>query len=210
MTRRKIASPAPGSSRGSAGDPGATRAHETPETAVRKEEVEEKAAAESPRDIGEISREPEETPVMKAEEERPSEPVKARARPKPEAAAVKRAQRAPRFEDIGQFNRENAEAFMQTAAAMAKCCEALGVEWVEYAKSSVDHGVATSRDLMTCTCVEDALDVQNRFIKEMLDVYLTESTKMSEISLRMANEAMTPLNERFRAVVDTIQRPFAA
>ncbi len=33
---------------------------------------------------------------------------------------------------------------------------------------------------------------------------------MSEISFRMANEAMTPLNERFRAVVDTMQRPFAA
>ena len=147
---------------------------------------------------------------MTTEEQKPAAPAKAGAKPKPEAEAAKLAATAPALEDMGAFNRETAETMMQTAAAMAKCCEALGVEWIEYARTSVDQGVATSRDLMSCRTVEDAVSIQGRFFKEALDAYLTESAKMSEISLKMANEALTPINDRVRKAVDTMQRPFAA
>ena len=214
MTRRKMASPASGTPRVKAATPEAAEVRETPERTIRRDETREKVAA-APREVGEAVEEPQEKPVMtteeqKSKEQKPPAPAKAGAKPKPEAEAAKLAATAPALEDIGAFNREAAETMMQTAASMAKCCEALGVEWIDYARTSVDHGVATSRDLMSCRTVEDAVNIQGRFFKEALDAYFAESARMSEISLKMANETLTPINDRVRKVVGTMQRPFAA
>ena len=206
MARRKIASSA--SSREEAGKPEAVKVREALGGAIRPGESGEMTATTTPREVGETVEEPQENPVMTTEEEKPAAPARTKAKPKPETGEP--AAMAPALEDIGVFNRDNAEAMMETATAMAKCCEALGVEWIEYARTSVDQGVTTSRDLMSCRTVEDAVTIQGRFFKEAVDAYLAEGARMSEISLKMANEAMTPINDRVRKVVDTMQRPVAA
>ncbi|MFQ5958902.1 MAG: phasin family protein [Alphaproteobacteria bacterium] len=151
-----------------------------------------------------VAEEPDEVVVMSTEQ------VKEQAKKQVAAAVSAPAAAMAPFEDVDRFNRENMEAVMRAATAVAKCCEELGAEWMNYAKASMDESVAVSKALMGCTSMEEAIDVQAGFVKSALDQYLSESTRLSEISLRMANEAFEPLNARFGVAVETLGRPVSA
>ncbi len=150
-------------------------------------------------DLPVVAREPEEDVVVSKEQS--EEPAKQPAVP------TLSARPAVDFAELSRLNRENLEAMMGAAAAVAKCCEALGSEWINYAKASMDEGVAASQALMGCTSMEQAIDVQSGYVKSAFDQYLSESTRLSEISLRMANEAFAPLNARLGVAVEALGRP---
>ncbi len=152
-------------------------------------------------DVPAVAEEPEEVVAMSKEQ------VKQQAR-KPAAPAAP-AVPTPKatFDEVDRFNRENVEAVMQVATAVARCYEEIGTEWANYAKASMDEGVAASMALMGCTSMQEAIDVQTGYAKTAVDHYLSESARLSEISLKMANQALEPLNTRFSVAAEAPSRP---
>ncbi|MFQ5783813.1 MAG: phasin family protein [Alphaproteobacteria bacterium] len=126
---------------------------------------------------------------------------------KPQTASRKTAARD--VEDVVPVKRENVETVVDAATAVFRCWEELGAEWMNYAKSTIEDGMSVSHALMECTTVEEAFDLQNRYVKNAVDGYLSESTKLSEISLRMASEALAPLGAAFKQTVETLNPPTA-
>lgn len=149
-------------------------------------------------DIPAVAEEPEEVVAMSKEQ------VKQQAR-KPAAPAVPTPKAT--FDEVNRFNRENVEAVMQVASAVARCYEELGAEWANYAKASMEEGVAASKALMGCTSVQEAIDVQTGYARTAFDHYLSESARLSEISLKIANQAFEPLNTRFNVAAEALSRP---
>ncbi len=151
-------------------------------------------------DIPAVAEEPEEVVAMSKEQ------VKQQDR-KPSAPAVPTPKAT--FDEVNRFNRENVEAVMQVASAVARCYEELGAEWANYAKASMEEGVAASKALMGCTSVQEAIDVQTGYARTAFDHYLSESARLSEISLKIANQAFEPLNTRFNVAAEALSRPLS-
>lgn len=101
------------------------------------------------------------------------------------------------YEGVATLNRDYMETVIESANAFAKGFEALGNEWMSYAQAAVEDGMATSKALMDCKSVDEAVEIQSGYVSSALDRYLAESTKLSELSVKLANDAIEPLNSGF-------------
>ena len=63
--------------------------------------------------------------------------------------------------------------------------------------------------MMTAKTMRDVIDLQTDFAKQRFDHLVAEGTKMSEMSVKVANEAMEPLQKQFDTTVSTPTKPIA-
>ena len=64
--------------------------------------------------------------------------------------------------------------------------------------------------LLAARTLREAVDVQTDWAKTSFDKVVAESTKLSEISVKVANEAAEPINARFNAAIEKLLKPMAA
>ncbi len=131
--------------------------------------------------------------------------VRKQAEPTAEAGQTK----TEPYEDLTELGRGNVEAAMQSAQALARGYEALGSVWMNFAKASFEDGIATSRALLGCQSFEQAVDIQSSYIKGMVDRCLSENSKLSDLSLKVASEALQPVNARLSATLEAVARPLS-
>lgn len=114
------------------------------------------------------------------------------------------------FDDLTAFNKANVEAAVAAGTLMGKGMEDLGKALFEFSKISTDNAVATLKAIMTAKSVREVVEVQSEFSKAAFDGMLAESAKLSEMSVKVANEAMAPINARVNATVEKFAKPLAA
>lgn len=117
---------------------------------------------------------------------------------------------AQSYEAVAAFNRDYMETVIESANAFAKGFEVLGSEWWNYAQVAVENGMATSKALMDCKSVDEAVEIQSGYVASALDRYLTESAKLTELSVKLTNGAIEPLNQGFVVAVRDITQPAMA
>ncbi len=79
-----------------------------------------------------------------------------------------------------------------------------------FAQSSMDAQVAISKQLLGVKTFREAVDMQTSFTKTSFDTALAESAKLTELSVKVANEAMTPIQDRVNVMTDKLMKPVAA
>lgn len=101
------------------------------------------------------------------------------------------------YQGVNAFNRDYMETVIMSANAFAMGCEALGNEWMNYAQAAVEDGMETSKALMSCKSVDEAVEINSGYATNVLNRYVTESAKLSELTVKLANGAIEPLNSGF-------------
>lgn len=114
------------------------------------------------------------------------------------------------IDELSGYNKDNVEAVLQAGAIVARGWETIGRHWFAFAQSSVDQSMSAARSILAAKTLRDVVDLQSDFAKSRLDSLVAESTKLSELALKVANEAFTPLNARLNATVEKMQKPLAA
>jgi phasin family protein len=74
------------------------------------------------------------------------------------------------------------------------------------AKTSFDESVAASKALMSCKSVKDFVDVQGSLVRTSIDKVVAESAAITEMSTKVATEAMAPLASRVNATIETFAK----
>ena len=110
------------------------------------------------------------------------------------------------YDGMATFNHDYMESVLNAAGAMARGCEVLGTEWMNYAKTSLEDGMATSKALMNCKSVDEVVKIQSGYLTCTLDGCLAESVKLSEMSIKLANETAEPLNSGFAVATEELAR----
>ncbi|MCZ6894725.1 MAG: phasin family protein [Gammaproteobacteria bacterium] len=110
------------------------------------------------------------------------------------------------YDGMATYNHGYMESVLNAAGAMARGCEALGTEWMNYAKTSLEDGVATSKALMSCKSVDEVVKIHSGYVIYALDSCLAESVKLSEMSIKLANEIVEPLNSGFAVAIEELAR----
>lgn len=117
---------------------------------------------------------------------------------------------AKQVDEFASFNKGNVEAFVQAGNVTAKAIEAINAELLAFSKSSLEDSLAAAKHLMSAKTLNELVELQSNFAKSALDSYLQETTKLGELSARVAQEVFEPLNARLQMAVEKMVKPIAA
>jgi hypothetical protein len=106
------------------------------------------------------------------------------------------------YERFAGFGKENVEAYMQSATAVAKAVERINTEVFSFSKQQVEDGVAAFKAVSGAKSLHEAWEVQSDFAKSALDAYIAQATKINDLWMDAAKQAVEPLNARFSAFAE--------
>ena len=109
--------------------------------------------------------------------------------------------------DVMSFAKGNVEALVKSSQTFVKAATDLNNLWIGLARTSVEEGVSTAKAMMDCQSFEEVLSVQSGAAKTGYGRLLTEGRKISDQSLKMANDTVEPVAERIRTALQTFARP---
>jgi len=114
------------------------------------------------------------------------------------------------YDDLNGFHKENVDAMIQSGNILAKGLETLSKAMVAYTQSQVEQSVAATKAMMGVKTLRELVDLQTEFARTSFDTMIAEATKVSELSVKVANEAIEPLSARVNATVEKLSKPIAA
>jgi phasin family protein len=110
------------------------------------------------------------------------------------------------YDQFATFAQANYDAMSKSFGIMTKGFENASKAWFTYSQSSVDASVDFSKKVLGAKSVNEVVDLQNDFAKTSFDTFVSESTKISEMSVKTANEAIEPIKARVDETVETLSK----
>jgi phasin family protein len=114
------------------------------------------------------------------------------------------------YEELADLGRENFAAVLRANAALSEGLEAIGKEVMGYARNSFENAAETATALLAAKTFEDVVQLNTDFAKASLEQMIEGSTKLSEMGVKVANEALAPLGDRVEATFQKLAKPLAA
>lgn len=114
------------------------------------------------------------------------------------------------YDDFAAFQKNSMEAFVASGAILAKGLEALGREYFAFAEEAVEVNSKTAKALLTAKSLKEVVELQSGFARNAFDKSLSESGKLSEMSVRIATDAIEPVQKQFTVAVEAALKPLAA
>ncbi len=113
------------------------------------------------------------------------------------------------YDEFATYSQANVDAVTKSFGILTKGLEDVSKAWFAYSQSSVDAGVDFSKKVLGAKSVNEVVDLQNDFAKASFDSFVAESTKISEMSVKTANEAIEPIKARVDETVETFSKAAA-
>ena len=113
------------------------------------------------------------------------------------------------FEEFSTFQKDNYEAYVAASTILAKGVENVSKAWVALTQNTLENSAQTAKALLGAKTLREAVDLQNDWAKSNFDKLVAESTKLSELTVKVANEAFGPINSRVNVAVEKMLKPVA-
>lgn len=114
------------------------------------------------------------------------------------------------YDSIAAEAKQNVDALVQSGSVMVKGTDAISKSMAAFVQASFEQSVANSKALFGIRSMHDLVDLQTRILKSSIDTFVAESTRLSEMSVKVTNEALAPINARVNATVGKLAKPLAA
>jgi len=106
-------------------------------------------------------------------------------------------------EQMAQFSQGNVEAMMKSSQILATGLTDMSKILAANAKASMEESMATFKALTSVKSFKEAIDLQTSFARTSMEKAMTESGKLTEHSLKLAEQAFAPISARVNAAVET-------
>lgn len=113
------------------------------------------------------------------------------------------------YDEFVSLNKANLDAVVATTTTVAKGFETLAKELMGFAQGNVENGMTTTKKLLGAKNLQELMDLQTEYGRALFDGCVAESAKVAEMSMKTANEAFAPLQERVQVSVEKMTRPAA-
>jgi phasin family protein len=107
-------------------------------------------------------------------------------------------------EEMQKLSKENLEACIQASTIIAKGMQELGREWTAYVQESMERSAAAAKAMMSARSLQEVINLQSDWLKASLDKLVAETTKLSERTVKVTNEAMEPISARLSVAADKL------
>lgn len=115
------------------------------------------------------------------------------------------------YDELTVLTKENVDALVKSGTVVAKGAEEAGKQVAAFTQSSLEKSVSNAKALLAVKTIQELVELQNAYAKASIDALVSESTKLQELSVKIANEALAPLNARVNATVEVLsKKPVAA
>lgn len=104
-------------------------------------------------------------------------------------------------QDATATAQEQFDAFSQAASLYAKGFEQWMKTCMELTQETTDELAENAKALLACKTMNEYADAQNKFAQSSFEKIMGNATKLSELSIRIANDSMQPLNEQVSKVI---------
>lgn len=99
-------------------------------------------------------------------------------------------------EDASGMAREHMDAAMKAASVVSKGMEEIVRNTSSMLQESMAKSMEVGKSMMSAKSVPEAMNTHGEFMKECFDNWVAATGKISEISARMAQDAMGPITEQ--------------
>ena len=117
---------------------------------------------------------------------------------------------AKSVDEMSSLNKDNVDAVVQAGTIYAKGVEVIGKEFMSYAQARLESNMAAMKAMMGARTLKELVDLQTEYARSSFDQMVTETTKLSEIGVKVTNDAFAPLNARVNVVVEKMTKSAAA
>ena len=127
-----------------------------------------------------------------------------------EAAAKVGADAFKGYEDVIAYNQNNMEALMKVSAVFVKGVQDINKEMTVLANASMEQSVSATKQILACKSVEEVVAIHSDLAKANYDKVVAESRKLSEMGVKLAEDATAPIAVRVNETVANFSKPLAA
>jgi len=113
------------------------------------------------------------------------------------------------YEDVLQFGKDNLDALVTSGTIVARGVQDLSKTVVALAQQSLEESVATGKALVGAKTLKEIIDLSSSLAKSNFDKLVAESSKLSLLSSKLAEDALAPINGRVDAAVQKMTKTAA-
>jgi phasin family protein len=100
------------------------------------------------------------------------------------------------YDEVADFSKGNVEALMLSGNIVVRGVEDIGKAWLDLGQKSLQSGAVLAQAFAGVRTLQELVELQTDLARTTLDRLLSESARISELSAKVANEAVAPLQAR--------------
>ncbi|CAO3443143.1 phasin family protein [Azospirillum largimobile] len=113
------------------------------------------------------------------------------------------------YDELTVLTKQNVDAFVKSGTVVAKGAEEAGKQVAAFTQSSLEKSVSNAKALLAVKTIQELVELQNAYAKASIDALVSESTKLQELTVKIASEALAPLSARVNATVEVLSKKAA-
>lgn len=113
-------------------------------------------------------------------------------------------------QEAANSGKENMDAMMQSGNIFMNGCEEIMKTCLSMTQEAADKNTKAMKSLMGCKTVNDLTEAQTKLIRQNFEDFIASSTKLSELSMKVATDSFAPLNTRLDDTVKKARDKVAA
>jgi phasin family protein len=114
------------------------------------------------------------------------------------------------YEEVAAFNKQAFDAMFESGTVVVKGVQDLNKLWFGLAQATVEDGLDNTKKIFSCKNFEDLVELQAAFASKGYDKVVNDGQKISDLSMKVAEEAFQPFAGQFNAVVEKLTKPHVA
>lgn len=105
------------------------------------------------------------------------------------------------YDEFAALQKEGMDALIEAGTIWAQGVEQFGKAYLALAQEAAEAGSDAAKALFSVKSLKEAVDLQGEIARKNFDKSLNESVKLSELSVKVANETFMPIQKQFTAAV---------
>ncbi len=110
--------------------------------------------------------------------------------------------------ELGQQVQANTDALVESFTVFGKGVEAINTEVSNYAKTSLENGVANTRALTNAKSIQEMVELQADYTKSAMDAWVAGLTTLTGMGTALIKDTAKPINDRAQATAELVQGQF--
>jgi hypothetical protein len=104
----------------------------------------------------------------------------------------KRQDMVKNFEELQKLGKDGFEAATKSFDAVTKASQAIATEIADYSKKSFEDSTQVFEKLIGAKSVENAIEVQQTYLKDAYEGFVSEANKLGTLYADLAKESYKP------------------
>jgi phasin family protein len=105
-------------------------------------------------------------------------------------------------EELIAFSQANVEAFIKASKIFATGLQDISKDVAASNRASIEESVTFTKSLLGVKSVKEAVDLQSSYARSAIEKVVSETNKVTDASVKLAEQAIAPLTARLTVAVE--------